>query len=454
MPEKRGLILIADDEPNVRRTLSSTLRLEGYETLPAADGDEAVQLARARPVDAAILDLQMPKMDGMEALRRIRKERPDLPVLILTAHGSVAAAVEAVRAGAFDFLEKPPSTDRIMVALHNALRLRRLERENEELRGEALAGREMLGRSPVMQALRESIRRVAPTESRVLVTGENGTGKELVALALHEGSGRTGGPFVRVNCAALPEGLFESELFGHEKGAFTGAIRSRAGKFERADGGTLFLDEIGEVPLPLQPKLLRAIETGEVERVGEDRVRRADVRLIAATNRDLEEMVREGTFREDLYFRLNVVPLRVPPLRDRAGDARLLVEHFLAGISEELHMPARRFSDGALRRMATYAWPGNVRELRNLVERCLILAPSDIIGEKDLLGLAPGLAGKGGAGAAAPLRDRLEDAERRFIREACEQSGWNLTRAAESLGLERSHLYKKMKSLGMERPER
>jgi two-component system nitrogen regulation response regulator NtrX len=413
-----------------------------------------VQLARARPVDAAILDLQMPKVDGLEALRQIRKERPDLPVLILTAHGSVATAVEAVRAGAFDFLEKPPSTDRILVALQNALRLRRLESENEALRGEATAGREMVGQSPVMQALRETVRRVAPTESRVLVTGENGTGKELVALALHEGSLRAEGPFVRVNCAAVPEGLFESELFGHEKGAFTGAIRARAGKFERADGGTLFLDEIGEVPLPLQPKLLRVIETGEVERVGEDRVRRADIRLIAATNRDLDEMVREGSFREDLFFRLNVVPLQVPPLRDRAGDARLLVEHFLDRIAGELHQPARRFAEGALRRMEGYAWPGNVRELRNLVERCLILAPAEIIEEADLLALAPGLGGEGGAGAAAPLRDRLEEAERRFVRQACEQSGWNLTRAAETLGLERSHLYKKMKSLGIERPEK
>lgn len=455
-PEHRGTILIADDEPNLRRTLSSTLKLEGFTAVAAANGEEAVQIARGgRPLDAVILDLQMPVLDGLSALKILRQERPDLPVLILTAHGSVEKAVEAVREGAFDFLEKPPSTDRLLVALSNALRLSDLQRENAVLRGEWRSHLTMVGESPLMETLAGQIDLIAPTESRVLILGENGSGKELVAQAIHNGSARSGKPFVRVNCAAIPEGLFESELFGHEKGAFTGATKSRSGKFEQAHTGTLFLDEIGEVPLNLQPKLLRAIESNEVERVGGDGTRVVDVRLLAATNRNLESMVKEGLFREDLYYRLNVLPISVPPLRERASDIQLLIAHFTQKLAQDQHLTPRVFSAPALKALEIYSWPGNVRELRNLVERCLILTPGPRVEEEDLAQLVPALGGetKNLLNAAAPLAERLQATERQMILEVCESHRWHLTRAAEALGLERSHLYKKMKALDISRPE-
>jgi DNA-binding NtrC family response regulator len=453
-------VLIADDERNIRATLSRTFRLEGFETREAEDGERALALVRRGGIDLLVLDLSMPRRDGLEVLEALAAESEAPAVIVLTAHGSVEKAVRAVRLGAFDFLQKPPSTEALLVSARNALErglLREARAALEEAREE---GDEMVGHSPAMQALRETIARVAPSEAGVLVTGENGTGKELVARALHRQSRRAAGPLVRMNCAALPAELFESELFGHVRGAFTGAISSRRGRFERASGGTLFLDEIGEIPLALQPKLLRALEEGEVERIGADGPTRVDCRIVAATNRNLRDRVTEGSFREDLYFRLKVVPVEVPPLRERREDVPLLVEHFLGLARRENRLRfEHRFSGEALEALRAYDWPGNVRELRNLVERLVILCPVEEIGEREVRGaLEPEAAELGGSSgirvdpAGRPLRESVEEFERLVLRDRLESNGWVMAATARELGLERSHLYKKLRALGIERP--
>ncbi len=464
-------VLIVDDEKNIRATLARSLRLEGYATLEAANGAEALDRLRDEEVDLIILDLQMPILDGLTFLEKTAASDRRVPTIVLTAHGTIEKAVRAVRLGALDFIEKPPAVERILVAAANALRVDRLEAENRRLAEEAGLDGRILGDSAPMKELEETIRRVAPAEAAVLLLGENGTGKELVARAIHARSARRGRPLITVNCAAIPETLFESELFGHARGAFTGARESRRGRFREADGGTLFLDEVGEIPLALQPKLLRSLETGEIERVGGGSGR-VDVRVIAATNRDLEAEVAAGRFRQDLYYRLLVVPIRVPPLRERREDIPVLARHFLAAACRRNRIRPRDLGRDALEILERSPWPGNVRELRNCMERVAILATDPIVGAADLefLRASGSPAGPGdrdagpgdrsggagdrsaGAGATTDLAARLRRHERDLILAALERNRWRMAKTARDLKLERSHLYKKMKALGIERP--
>jgi DNA-binding NtrC family response regulator len=447
-------VLIADDEKNIRSSLTTTFQLEGYEVRTVEDGAGAVEGVERGGVDLVLLDLQMPNVDGIEALRRLRELGHETPVIFLTAHGTIERAVEAVRLGAFDFIEKPPHAERILLSARNALHQAILEEENRELRGEVAAQYDMIGSSPRMQELFEQIRRTSPTQARVLILGENGTGKELIARALHRHSPRAARPFVKVNCAAIPRELFESELFGHERGAFTGATARRRGKFLRAHLGTLFLDEVVEIPTGLQAKLLRALESGEIEPVGSEREIKVDVRVISATNQQLERAVEAGRFRRDLYYRLQVVTITAPPLRKRMNDVPTLVEHFLAQACAENKLPAKQVDEGALRAIASHDFPGNVRELRNLVERLVILTPGDRIDAAAVARCLPTAdAPTGGASATeGTLRDRVVEFERRAITQVLERHSWQMTAAANELGLERSHLYKKVKALGIQRP--
>jgi DNA-binding NtrC family response regulator len=446
-------VLLVDDERNLRSTLARALKLEGYQTVEAEDGERALALLAEEPVDAVLLDLQMPRKDGFAVLESLQERGLDVPVIVLTAHGTIEKAVRAVRLGAVDFVEKPPSTERLLVALGNALERARLRADNRRLAAEAGLGPEILGDSAPMRKLGETVARVAPTDAPVLLLGENGSGKELVARAIHAGSPRRARALVTLNCAAIPETLFESELFGHARGAFTGASEARRGKFQEADGGTLFLDEVGEIPPPLQPKLLRALESGEVERVGGRGPERVDVRIVAATNRDLEAEVAAGRFRQDLYFRLLVVPVRVPPLREREEDVPTLAAHFLADACRRNRIRPKALSDRALALLRAHPWPGNVRELRNAMERVAILVPDATI-EPAHLGFLQGAApaASGTSTIREDLASYLERMEREAILRVCERHHWRMTRAAAELGLERSHLYKKLKALGIERP--
>jgi len=471
-------ILVADDERNIRSTLARGLQLEGHAAVEAENGLEALALLEAGDIDLVILDLQMPGLDGLGLLEKMRERGLGVPSLVLTAHGSIEKAVRAVRLGAFDFIEKPPGAERILLAVENALRVGRLEQENRRLSEEAGLGSELLGASAPMQALASTLKRVAPTDASVLVVGENGTGKELVARAIHAASPRRERPMVTVNCAAIPETLFESELFGHARGSFTGATEARRGKFQLASGGTLFLDEVGEVPLALQPKMLRALESGEVQRVGGQAPERVDVRVIAASNRDLESEVRSGRIREDLYYRLLVVPVRVPALRERGEDIVLLARHFLDLACRHNRIRPKRLSDEALVVVRAHSWPGNVRELRNAMGRVAILLPDETVRAEHLEFLRGGASGSPAAragpatptgstsAAAAPvpgtaasaptegfgLAGALERYERALVLQALERNRWQMSRTAQELGLERSHLYKKLKALGIERP--
>ncbi len=449
-------ILVADDERNIRRTLQTTLSLEGYTVETVSDGEQALAVVERGGIDLLFLDWQMPNLDGLQTLKRLRDSGHELPVVFLSAFGTIERAVEAVRLGAFDFIEKPPHAERLLMAAKNALRQVALLEENLELRGEAAERYDMIGDSPVMTELYEQIRRTAPTQARVLILGENGSGKELIARALHAHSPRARGPFVRVNCAAIPRDLFESELFGHEKGAFTGATARRRGKFVRADGGTLFLDEVAEISLDLQSKLLRALESGEVEPVGSEREVRVDVRVLAATNRDLEKAVADGEFRQDLYYRLQVVTLSAPPLRVRLGDVPALARRFLKQVVEENNLPARRLSDDALQRLARHSYPGNVRELRNLVERLAILTAGETIGIDDVEAQLAGSQAVSNGPApllCGTLRETLSSFERDLLVQTLERHGWKMSDAARELGLERSHLYKKLKAHEIEKPD-
>ncbi len=447
-------VLIVDDKENIRSSLRNAFRLEGFRAEVAAGGRQALEAVEAGGIDLIILDLQMPDMNGMEVLRELRQRGHEVPVMILTAEGTIEKAVEATRLGAFDFVEKPPLAEKILLMARNALRQQHLEEENRELRADVEQRYDMIGASPVMQRLFEQIQRTAPTQGRVLITGENGTGKELVARALHRESPRADASFVRINCAAIPRELFESELFGHEKGSFTGATARRIGKFVRADGGTLFLDEVGEIPLLLQPKILRATEAGEIEPIGSDREVKVDVRVLAATNRDLEKMVIEGTFREDLYYRLKVVVLVAPPLRNRKEDIPSLVEHFLQMACSENNLRQRGITPEALRRLMEHDFPGNVRELRNMVERMVILSGREQIEEADVAEALPTPRKlESSSDWSRPLREQMADAERQAIVAALNRNSWRMSATANALGLERSHLYKKVKALGIERPE-
>ena len=447
----KSTILIVDDEAGVRAALSGVLRDEGY-TVDAVDSGEACldRVMRA-PYDVIVLDIWLPGIDGLTTLARLRERRVDAPVVMISGHGNIESAVRAIKMGAFDFVEKPLSLEKTVLVVSNALRQHQLEAENRALRATVDRRLTIIGESYVMGQLREQIAMAAPTNGRVLIYGENGTGKELVARTIHPLSRRRSGPFVEVNCAAIPEELIESELFGHMKGAFTGATADRRGKFELADGGTLFLDEIGDMSLKTQAKVLRALQEQVVEPVGGTSSVKVDVRVIAATNKDLPAEIRAGRFREDLYFRLNVIPIFVPPLRDRDTDIPLLAEHFMTEFAREYGRRPKRLDPGAGTGLRSYRWPGNVRELRNTIERLMIMVPGDTIALGDLAFLdgASVTAADRPVGPPLPLHEARERFERDYIlRELAAQNG-NISRTADALGVERSNLYRKMRAFGI-----
>ncbi|PKL93684.1 MAG: Fis family transcriptional regulator [Gemmatimonadetes bacterium HGW-Gemmatimonadetes-1] len=458
----QGRLLVVDDERSIRDILAQVLGYEGYEVATAASGGEALNLHRQRPFDLILLDVKMQGIDGLDTLAQLRQQDNNVRVVMISGHGSIATAVQAVKEGAFDFLEKPLDSDRLLVTVQRALEHRQLLGENSRLR-EGLARATdarfaMVGESEELQKIRDLVERVGPTNARVVITGENGSGKELVARAIHEASARRAGPFIEVNCAAIPHDLVESELFGHVKGSFTGAVADQSGKFEAAHGGTLFLDEIGDLALNAQAKILRALQEGVIIRVGDSKPIKVDVRVIAATNRDLAQDIQEGRFREDLYHRLNVMPIHVPPLRERARDIPALVSHFVSALGSGPGMTPKPFSGDALRRLQRRRWPGNVRELRNAVERLLILAAGPEVTEADVdLVLAPEsgppiepeqLAADAGDRSFAEFR---EDAERAFLVSRLREHYWNVAETARALGMPRSNLYNKIEKYGIER---
>jgi two-component system nitrogen regulation response regulator NtrX len=449
-------ILICDDERGVRQALGQLLEYEGYDVRAVENAVDAIaEYERWRP-HLVFMDVKMAGIDGLEALKRLREHDAQATVVMISGHGTIQTAVEATQLGAWDFLEKPLDTDRILVTLRNALERVGLESENVRLREAVESRYEIVGKSYAIRALIAQIEKVAPTPARVLVTGENGTGKELVARAVHRLSPRAGEPFVTVNCAAIPSELIESELFGHMKGSFTGAIADRAGKFEQASGGTLFLDEIGDMALAAQAKVLRVLEDGVVTRIGGAKPIAVDVRVVAATNKTLETEIAGGKFREDLYYRLNVVPMTVPPLRERREDIPLLVQHFVDLLTRREGMAPRNFAPDAVPRLTAYDWPGNVRELRNTVERLLILSPGPRIGAADV----DRLLGRRGGGDGTSIGSLLDcktfeefkdAAERAFLLAKLREMDWNVSETARSLDMPRSNLYKKIERYGLTR---
>jgi two-component system nitrogen regulation response regulator NtrX len=457
LPDPEGAVLVIDDEEGVRESLREILEFEGWRCTLARDAEQGLARFREAAPDVVLLDVKMPRVDGMEALAKIRALDPDAVVVMISGHGNVETAVAAVKRGAHDYLQKPLDTDRLLTTVGNAAAARRLLVENRRLRSRP-RGEALVGSSPAIQEVLERAARVAPTRASVLLTGESGTGKELVARAIHRMSDRRRGPFVEVNCAAIPGELIESELFGHEKGSFTGAHAQRKGKFESAHGGTLFLDEVGDMSAPAQAKVLRALQEGIVERVGGNEPIAVDVRVLAATNKNLEDEIREGAFREDLYYRLNVVPLHVPPLRERPEDVPDLARHFLAVYAQENNQPLKQFADDALEALARRDWPGNVRQLKNVVERLAILVDSPVIGRSHLDELEPG-SPRGAAGlAAAPgagtFQEYKESAERAFILASLQENDWNVSETARRLDMPRSNLYKKIEKYGLRREDR
>jgi two-component system, NtrC family, nitrogen regulation response regulator NtrX len=450
-------ILVVDDEEGIRHVLKQVLDYEGHEVRTAAGGGEALTLFEGFTPDLTFLDVKMARMDGLEVLARIREQDPEAVVVMISGHGSIETAVEATRRGAYDFLEKPLDTDRILVTIRNALQQRGLYQEVSRLRDEVESRYEIVGASYAIRSVLDRIEKVGPTDARVMITGENGSGKELVARALHRVSPRADRPFVEVNCAAIPAELIESELFGHVRGAFTGAHTDRTGKFEQADGGTLFLDEIGDMSLSAQAKVLRALQDGVVTRVGSERAIRVNVRVVAATNQNLEARIAEGRFREDLFFRLNVVPVHVPPLRDRREDIPMLVRYFTDRAVEEQRLPPRRLSPEAVDRLTRMDWPGNVRELRNTVERLLILSHGSEVGVRDVDRLV-GVTQDATLGAdlmrAGTFAEFKERAERAFILAKLREHDWNVSETARALDMPRSNLYKKIERYSLVREDR
>ena len=474
-------ILVVDDEKNIRRTLALVLDGEGHEVVEAASYAQALEILGTQGVDAAFVDVKLGEDNGLNLLEKLARGEiqgadPTTPVIVISGHATIEEAVRATRTGAFDFLEKPLDRDRLVVTLRNALERRRMSREVADLRSAAASRFAMVGRAPVMDALFHQIAKVAPTKGRVLITGESGTGKELIARAIHRNSPVADKAFVKVNCAAIPPELIESELFGHERGAFTGAVAKKRGLFEVADGGTIFLDEIGDMSLSAQAKVLRVLQQGEIVRVGGEKVITVECRVIAATNKDLAGEVAAGRFREDLWFRLNVIPIRSPSLRERGEDIPLLAESFVKQCCEENGFRVKRLLPEVVARLRAYGWPGNVRELKNVIERLVIMS-DDEISERDLppylggSGPAVRIAGDGAAfgqpspvlatgGAAVldpsrylglSLRDFRDQIEREFIRLKLEEHDWNISRTAQALGIERTNLHKKLRALGIER---
>jgi len=446
-------ILIVDDEPGVRSALGGVLRDEAYD-VDAVDSGEACLERLARQVyDVVVLDIWLPGMDGLQTLARMRERQIDTQVVIISGHGNIESAVRAIKMGAFDFVEKPLSLEKTVLVVRNALRQRDLEAENRALRARVDAQHTMVGESYAMAKLREEVAMAAPTNGRVLIFGENGTGKELVARNIHQMSRRRAGPFVEVNCAAIPEDLIESELFGHVRGAFTGAVADRRGKFELAHGGTIFLDEIADMSLKTQAKVLRVLQEQVMEPVGGSNRIRVDARVLAATNKDLTAEIRAGRFREDLYFRLNVVPIFVPALRDRQEDIALFADHFMAMLAREYGRRPKTFESDAVIALRQYPWPGNVRELRNVIERLMIMVPGDRISSRDLTFLDQAPAGDAQGPvqvlSSMPLHEARDQFERDYILRALAAQQGNISRTADALGIERSNLYRKMRSFGI-----
>ncbi len=467
-------VLVVDDEKNIRRTLEMVLSGEGYRVLEAESGEQALELIRnpRQPVDAAIFDLKLPGMSGLEALERLRADEAtrELPVIVISGHATVHDAVSAIKLGASDFFEKPLNRERVLVSVRNAVRAARMSRTLEQMRGELETRYEMIGTSAPMQKLFQDIDKVAPTKASVLITGESGTGKELVSRAMHRLSPRKDAPFVKVNCAAIPRELIESELFGHERGSFTGAQGRKRGLFEQAHGGTLFLDEIGDMDLTAQAKVLRALQNGEIVRVGSEHVTHVDVRVLAATNKDLTKAVAAGTFREDLFFRLDVFPVRVPALRERPSDIPLLAEAFVAAFCKENGLRPKRTDPSVYEALTRRQWPGNVRELKNVVERAAILS-SDVITVADLpedphispfedegadvtdMTPLPLAASSSAPRGRMTLREHREASERAYIVDTLKELTWNISKAAVVLGVERTNLHKKIRAYGIKRGE-
>ena len=445
-------ILVIDDESEIRRSVRMILEYEGYDVLEASSGPDGVALAEKESPDLIFLDVKMPGMDGLEALQRIRTANDSVPVVIISGHGTVSTAVEATKAGAFDFIEKPLASERVLLTIRNALDQTRLADENRSLRRAAEVRHQMVGESSALRHVWDAIKRAAPTNATVLLLGESGVGKELVARSIHRNSLRSRERFVQVNCAAIPEELIESELFGHEKGSFTGATEKQIGKFEQADRGTIFLDEVGDMSPKTQAKVLRVLQEGEVERLGSARTIKVDVRVIAATNKDLEQEIEKGTFREDLYFRLSVIPIKVPPLRERRDDIPLLVRHFADLFSREHNRRPHRFTPAALEFLQKARWKGNVRELKNTVERLLIMTPGDAVDVDDLrdvVRLEPKPQQPDNEKSPGTLREFKESSERAFLVGKLRENGWNISKTAEVIGTPRSNLYKKLEQYGI-----
>lgn len=464
-------VLVVDDEASIRQSLTGALEDEGYRVGVASSGKQAIEFMRVDRPDVVLLDIWMPEMDGIETLRTIKVEWPDQSVIMMSGHGNIETAVKATKLGAYDFIEKPLSLERLLVLLQNVSSVQDMARENQALRKQVQKNRALVGESPSMKHIQSLVRRVAPTTGSVLITGENGTGKELVAQSIHALSPRFNKPFVEVNCAAIPEELIESELFGHEKGAFTGATQLRRGKFDLAHGGTLFLDEIGDMSLKTQAKILRILQEQKFERVGGAQTISVDVRIVAATNKDLKVEIQNGSFREDLFYRLNVIPFVVPPLRERVQDIPSLSEHFLKEFCLAHGRAMRALAPEALHVLTAYPWPGNVRELKNLIERVIILTPEveegQIITAAHLLknlqddtfslrmeegrvdpqqrSNSPGV-----SASARNLRDARQEFEKDFILRTLKEHDWNVSKTAQILGIERSHLHRKIKSYGIE----
>jgi two-component system, NtrC family, nitrogen regulation response regulator NtrX len=439
----KAKVLIIDDEDAIRSSLKMIFEYEGYDCLLAANGPAGLKIAERESPDLVFLDIKMPQMDGLEVLKQLKAHDESVPVVILSGHGTVATAVEATKLGAYDFIEKPPDTDRILLVARNATRERKLTDENKRLKLSFEDKYRMVGQSGSLEKVVEAIRRAAPTTATVLITGESGVGKELVARAIHRNSLRKDESFVQVNCAAIPEELIESELFGHEKGSFTGATEKQIGKFELAHKGTIFLDEVGDMSLRTQAKVLRVLQEGEVERIGSQKTIQVDVRVIAATNKNLEELIEKGEFREDLYFRLSVIPVRVPALRERTEDIPLLVHHFVKQFSAENNFRPRTISPEAMDVLRRHPWRGNIRELKNTIERLIIMAPDDEIRPEHLADVLRKPT-EGSPDAAGSLRDFKEGAERQFLVGKLRENKWNISATAQAIGTPRSNLYKKL----------
>ena len=463
-------ILVIDDEGAIRDSLRMILEYEDYQFVGAATGQEGIAAVQRDRPDLVLLDIKMPGMDGLEVLRKLHALDETLPIVMISGHGTTATAVEAIRSGAIDFLDKPLSSERVIVTLQNALKQSELRTENRELKLAMESKYEIVGQSPALRKVLEAVQRAAPTNATVMLLGESGVGKELVARTIHRNSPRAGQRFVQVNCAAIPEELIESELFGHEKGSFTGATEKQIGKFEQADRGTIFLDEVGDMSPKTQAKVLRVLQEQEVERLGSARTTKVDVRVISATNKNLEDAIQRGEFREDLFFRLNVIPITVPPLRDRREDIPSLVQHFARRSSEEHNLKPKKFDAGAMDVLQRYRWRGNIRELRNAVERLLIMAPNDVIRAEDLPReyLGGGVAAVAAAapprpappddnGSTAPeprdaespstagtLREFKDQAERQYLVQKLRENSWNISKTAEVIDTPRSNLYKKL----------